>query len=71
MNNDILKKTVVVKTCIEGGRVKYKDSYVKIMAVKDGYVMARHKGCIPFIVSEKDFIDKYIPDPLFRGDEEF
>lgn len=28
---------------------------VKVMAVVDGYVMARRSGCMPFCMSVKDF----------------
>ena len=29
--------------------------YIKIMAIADGYVLARVKGCMPFAQSIKDF----------------
>lgn len=30
-------------------------SEVRVMAVVEGYVMVRHKGCVPFLVHWKDF----------------
>lgn len=32
---------------------------VRVMAVADGYVMARHKGCQPFTIFWKDFVNEY------------
>jgi len=32
-----------------------KSTYLKIMAIKDGYVMARWKGCYPFVRNVKEF----------------
>lgn len=29
--------------------------YVKVMAIADGYVMARRKGCYPFVCAVKEF----------------
>jgi hypothetical protein len=29
--------------------------YIKVMAIVDGYVMARYKGCMPFVQGEKEF----------------
>ena len=29
-------------------------STVRVMARAEGYAMVRHKGCVPFVVSEKD-----------------
>ena len=63
-----MKDLVVEKTCIEGAKFSIGDSYVKIMAVRGGYVMARRKGCIPFVLSEREFIDRYVPTP-FRSDD--
>lgn len=37
-----------------------KMDYIKVMAVVDGYVMARYKGCIPFVVSIKKFETDYL-----------
>lgn len=31
------------------------DNYIKVMAVADGYVMFRNKGCIPLVLSVADF----------------
>ncbi len=39
------------KFATEGGK-----SYIKIMAIADGYVMARNKGCIPFCETIKEFV---------------
>jgi hypothetical protein len=30
-------------------------SYLKVMAIVDGYVMARNKGCMPFVQTVKEF----------------
>lgn len=30
------------------------DDYIKVMAIADGYVMMRRKGCIPFVMSMKE-----------------
>jgi hypothetical protein len=35
------------------------DNYVKVMAVADGYVMARRPRCSPFILSVSDFNRTY------------
>ena len=35
---------------------------VRVMAIVDGYVVARVKGCIPFLLQEKDFLKKYKMD---------
>lgn len=32
-----------------------KPSYIKVMAVEDGYVMFRRAGCIPGVMSLKEF----------------
>ena len=34
--------------------------YLKVMAIIDGYVMARYKGCIPFCESENAFINRVL-----------
>jgi len=39
----------------DGGRV------FKVMAVADGYVMARFKGCIPFVSKLTEFLDRSVP----------
>lgn len=28
---------------------------IKIMAIADGYLMVRYKGCFPFVIQEKEF----------------
>lgn len=34
------------------------DSYIKIIAIAEGYIMARYKGCVPFVQSENDFLHR-------------
>jgi len=52
-NNDIHLRIEV------GEKIKTRDgSYIKIMAIEDGYVMARKKGCIPFCQSINGFVER-------------
>lgn len=40
-----------------GDRIPMKNSnWLKVMAYVDGYIMARFKGCIPFVLNLSDFI---------------
>lgn len=32
------------------------------MAVAEGYVMARNRGCMPFVKSVRDFLAEYEPE---------
>ena len=50
-----------------GQRYKGKLLEVRIMAIVEGYVMCRHKGCMPFVESVKDFIKRDLP--LITGNE--
>ena len=33
-------------------------AYIKVLAVAEGYVMARYAGCIPFVKTVKEFTEK-------------
>lgn len=45
---------------IKRGDVYFDDiGCVAVMAFVDGYVVARRKGCIPFVKSKKEFLLKF------------
>lgn len=43
-----------------GDKIPHKEGngYIKVMAIAEGYVMARNKGCIPFCESIDKFIER-------------
>jgi len=41
-----------------GQRFKTKHSYIRIMAIAENYIMARNKGCVPFVDSIKEFSER-------------
>lgn len=49
-NKSIFKKGEKIKTN-DGG-------FIRIMAIEEGYIMARRKNCIPFVQTEKEFIKR-------------
>jgi hypothetical protein len=36
----------------------YEDREVRVMAIAEGYVMARRKGCVPYVAPSKEFYHK-------------
>lgn len=65
--NDTIQKIDFFKNSVKskakgsfsvGDKFAHKEGggYIKVMAIADGYVMARNKGCIPFCESINDFI---------------
>ena len=45
-----------------GDKFIHKGSEAKVMAVADGYVMARLPRCMPFVVFEKDALKPKTPE---------
>lgn len=41
---------------------RHGDYLAKVMVVCDGYVMARHKGCIPFVIRLKEILPRLHED---------
>lgn len=37
-----------------------KNGYIKIMAFVDGYYMARFKGCVPFVCTQRELIRRML-----------
>lgn len=40
---------------------------VRVMAIAEGYAMIRHKGCMPFVVSEKELSQPEKPNGKARS----
>lgn len=57
---DIEMKKLTTMEEMEAGDIVPFDEIgpVKIMALKDNYVMVRRKGCVPFVVSMKDLLKR-------------
>lgn len=41
-----------------GDRTIDEHGEIRVMAVADGYVMVRRPGCLPFVLSVKEFLTK-------------
>jgi hypothetical protein len=42
-----------------GEKINCKDGHrIEIMAIVKGYIMARYKGCSPFVTTKKELIEK-------------
>lgn len=65
--NDAIQKIDFFKNSVKpnvngsfcaGDKFAHKEGngYIKVMAIADGYVMARNKGCIPFCEKIDEFI---------------
>lgn len=55
-----LARSFIVSNEIKRGDVYFDDiGCVAVMAFVDGYVVARRKGCIPFVKSKKEFLLKF------------
>jgi hypothetical protein len=37
-----------------------RNGYIKIMAFVDGYYMARFKGCVPFVCTQRELIRRML-----------
>ena len=45
-----------------GDKFEHHGNSAKVMAVADGYAMARLPGCIPFVVFLKEIAENVTPD---------
>lgn len=51
------KKSFFENAIFVGAKIKTNGGEYRIMAIAEGYVMLRRKGCAPFIESKKDIIN--------------
>ncbi len=41
-----------------GTKVKFKNTYIKVMAYADKYYMVRFRSCMPFVVDEAELTER-------------
>lgn len=51
-----MEKSIFENAIFVGAKIKTNGGEYRIMAIAEGYVMIRKKGCMPFVESKKDMI---------------
>jgi len=55
----LLFKIIEIMEITVGDKIPtFTNEYIKVMAFADNYYMVRYKGCVPFVCTKKELIQK-------------